>query len=369
MVAQDWSTNANTATNSWSVNVTGGSARTFTYDANGNTLTDGVRSYQWDAEDRLVKVTQGTNQWEFVYNGLSQRVAEKLNGNVTRRWILDGAEIVEERAADGTTVQRRFYREGEQRLGGSDAGAYFYTRDHLGSIREVTDSTATVRARYDYDPYGQREKLSGNLSCDFGFTGHFTHQASGLVLTLYRAYDAETGRWISRDPIGENGGINLYGYVAASPVNMWDPLGLEASLVLHRDCDSRDSPGTLYIFEDGVYLGSVRANTTGYIEGTTGVRPGHYDVLPKNNYEPGDAYPEGQPSVTDPRYPDQPGKAGPTYKPTVRIHPEGPSAGCVTVPREVDPLIRDLMMRNMDRGGTTLDVYHPDGSPRARPTR
>ena len=201
VVAQDWSTNANRATNAWSVNVTGGAARTFTYDVNGNTLSDGLRTFQWDAENRLVKVTKGTNTWEFVYNGLSQRVAEKLNGNVTRRWVLDGAEIVEERAADGTTVQRRFYPEGEQRLGGADAGSYYYSRDHLGSIREVTDSTRTLRARYDFDPYGQREKLSGNLDCEFGFTGHLTHEATGLVLTLYRAYDADTGRWLSRGDI------------------------------------------------------------------------------------------------------------------------------------------------------------------------
>jgi len=101
------------------------------------------------------------------------------------------------------------------------------TRDHLGSIREMTDSTAVVRARYDYDPYGARTKLAGNLDCDFGFTGHYFHLGSNLHLTLYRAYDQEIGRWLSADPMGEAGGMNLYAYVLGNPINGWDPYGLD----------------------------------------------------------------------------------------------------------------------------------------------
>ena len=112
------------------------------------------------------------------------------------------------------------------KLNNADAGSYFYTRDHLGSIREMTDSTATVRVCYDYDPYGKRTKLKGDLDCDFGFTGHYHHAGNNLNMTLYRAYDTELGRWLSADPIGEAGGVNLYGYVEDNPINLWDPLGL-----------------------------------------------------------------------------------------------------------------------------------------------
>lgn len=96
----------------------------------------------------------------------------------------------------------------------------------LGSIREMTDSAGAVRARYAYDPYGRQTKVSGDLEADFGFTGFYRHRASGLYLTKYRAYDAELGRWISRDPIAERGGLNLYGYVQNNPINRIDPLGL-----------------------------------------------------------------------------------------------------------------------------------------------
>jgi RHS repeat-associated protein len=90
----------------------------------------------------------------------------------------------------------------------------------------MLDATGAVVARYEYDFWGVRSKLGGSVETPWGYTGHYTHADTGLVLAPYRAYDPETGRWLSRDPIGENGGINLYGYVGNNPVNRKDPLGL-----------------------------------------------------------------------------------------------------------------------------------------------
>jgi RHS repeat-associated protein len=58
----------------------------------------------------------------------------------------------------------------------------------------------------------------------------FYHAPSGLYLTHYRAYDPVTARWLSRDPIGEAGGVNLYGYVGGNPLSYTDPLGLAAQI-------------------------------------------------------------------------------------------------------------------------------------------
>jgi RHS repeat-associated protein len=93
----------------------------------------------------------------------------------------------------------------------------------------VLDATGTLRARYDYDAWGNRTKLSGDVDADIGFTGHLHHKPTGLILTLCRAYDPRLGRWLSRDPIAERGGINLYGCVGNDPVNLRDPTG-EAAL-------------------------------------------------------------------------------------------------------------------------------------------
>jgi RHS repeat-associated protein len=61
---------------------------------------------------------------------------------------------------------------------------------------------------------------------EFGFAGMQYHAASGLYLTMYRVYDPQTGRWLSKDPIREEGGVNLYAHVGGNPVNWVDLLGL-----------------------------------------------------------------------------------------------------------------------------------------------
>src|SRR6185503_17470611 len=125
------------------------------------------------------------------------------------------------------TVTKRFFPQGVQVETGPTAGAYYYTRDHLGSIRELTDSSGNVRARYAYDPYGRRTKLEGDVDADFGFAGMFWSPEVNLSLTLFRAYDADQGRWLSRDPLKNAEmieGPNLYAYVGNNPMNNVDPL-------------------------------------------------------------------------------------------------------------------------------------------------
>jgi RHS repeat-associated protein len=181
-------------------------------------------TYAWDAANRLVKISKPGEVTEFVYDGLSRRVAEKLNGTIIKQWVwFNGdAQPAEERNASNT-VTRRFYAGFGEQIGATN---YYYTTDHLGSVRELTDGTGAVRARYAYDPYGRRNRVSGDLEASFGYTGYYQHAASALSLALYRAYDSRLGRFVSRDPINERGGVNLYRYVANKPIDNSDPLGL-----------------------------------------------------------------------------------------------------------------------------------------------
>jgi len=103
---------------------------------------------------------------------------------------------------------------------------YFYTKDHLGSICEAVGPAGLLATRYNYDPYGQRAVVQENFQTTLGFTGDFVHHESGLYLTWLRPFDSSSGRWLSRDPIAESGGINLYAYVGNSPMINTDPFGV-----------------------------------------------------------------------------------------------------------------------------------------------
>ncbi len=123
----------------------------------------------------------------------------------------------------------------------------YRSQDHLGSVRELVDSSGKVRAAYRYSVYGRRSKVAGDLEADWGFAGLWHHEASGLELATYRAYDATRGRWLSRDPIGEAGGLNLLAYCGGDPINHADPMGLETVVILGHSTGGRGAFGHIAV--------------------------------------------------------------------------------------------------------------------------
>ena len=199
-------------------------------------------TYQWDAEHRLTTVTSGNESTRLTYDGhgrctgILQSTGGAETSNRLFHWV--GGQIREERALDGT-VSKRFFRQGVALETGSTPGAYFYTRDHLGSIRELTDSTGSIRVRYDYDPFGRPTHLTGDLDTDFGFAGMLYPPELDLNITKFRAYDPDTGRWLSRDPTDMAEvilGPNLFSYVNDDPINVVDADGQGSIELQHLRC-------------------------------------------------------------------------------------------------------------------------------------
>jgi RHS repeat-associated protein len=204
-----------------------GTPKSFTFDSNGNMTSDGTRTFVWDAQNRLVSVTQGGAEVaSFGYNKDGIRTS-KTAGGVATTYVLEGPSVVEERSSTAG-VTRHFQGPGiDNVLGSQDAsGVTYYVRDRLGSIRQQTDAGGAVLLVRDYDPWGNL--LTGAAVGGWSFTGREWEPGVGLAYYRARYYDPRAGRFISEDPIGFRGGVNFYGYALNDPISRYDPFGLDS---------------------------------------------------------------------------------------------------------------------------------------------
>jgi YD repeat-containing protein len=167
--------------------------QTFSYDANGNLLSDGQRSYSWDAENRLAAIgyaAQPGKQTSFAYDGLGRRsaVTTTVSGTASTTYYLwCGSQLCQAVNPNGT-VARSYFAEGETVA--APATGLYYGPDRLGSARYVaafSGPPATAQI-YNYDPYGNPiQTPAGSPLTDRRFAGMFYHADSGLYLTRTRA--------------------------------------------------------------------------------------------------------------------------------------------------------------------------------------
>jgi RHS repeat-associated protein len=114
----------------------------------------------------------------------------------------------------------------DERFTRTDAsGTLNYITDALGSTIALTDNSGNSQVQYSYDPYGGMN-ATGSTTNSYTYTGR---EFDGLGLYYYRAryYNPATGRFVSEDPIGFDGGINKYAYAGNDPIDYFDPLGLD----------------------------------------------------------------------------------------------------------------------------------------------
>jgi RHS repeat-associated protein len=220
--------------------------RAYTFDDDGN-MTQGytpegyVFDATYDAENRLIFLEYTDSgsilhRTEYTYGGdnLLYQIRKLEDGVETdlRRIIRAGFLPIQER--DGNNNVVREYVWGIDMGGGiggllaiKESGAdYYYLYDGKGNVTAITDASGTVVATYSYDPFGVLMEKTGTLDQPFRFSTKRYDEDTGLSYYGYRFYSASLGRWITRDPLGEAGGINLYGFVGNNAVNWIDPLGL-----------------------------------------------------------------------------------------------------------------------------------------------
>jgi RHS repeat-associated protein len=210
-------------------------AVTYSYSANGDLLTatsgSDTTTYSYDVFGNLTAVTlpNGT-QIEYVIDGQNRRIGKKVNGTLARGFLY-GNQLRPIAEVDGTgTVIGRFVygtkiNVPEYMIKG--ATTYRLLTDRLGSVRLVVDTAAgTIAQRLDYDEFGQVILDTNPEFQPFGFAGGIYDPDTKLTRFGERDYDAFTGRWATKDPIGFAEGTNFYVYVGSAPTNLIDPLGL-----------------------------------------------------------------------------------------------------------------------------------------------
>lgn len=224
--------------------------QSLTYDDDGNLTDDGVWTYTWDAENRLTRLTSSLpygfglprRRLDFKYDWLGRRVEKRVSDldtgveSYARRFVYDGWHLVAELDGTGTNLLCS-YVWGLDGPGGllqiyDAAGAgrtLFATHDANGNVAALFNpGSQALEAVYEYGPFGEPLRAEGTYARTnpFRFGGEFYDEESGLAYYGYRYYSARQGRFINRDPSGEAGGVNLYGFCGNDGLNRRDLLGL-----------------------------------------------------------------------------------------------------------------------------------------------
>jgi RHS repeat-associated protein len=164
-----------------------------------------------------------------------RRIEKNINGVITN-YVYDNNAILLEYDNAGNVI--RSYTNGdridEPLMLNSSGAAYFYHVDGLGSVEGLSDSTGTLVQKNVYDVYGaliQKNVIGTAPAQPYAFTGRELDDETGLYYYRARYYDPQTGRFMSKDPLGFAGGdVNLYRMTGNNPVNYTDPLGLESEV-------------------------------------------------------------------------------------------------------------------------------------------
>jgi RHS repeat-associated protein len=200
----------------------------FSHDANGNPTTYKGTTLTFDPENRLT--TYGTTL-TVGYRGDGLRAWKESNG--TRTYFLyDGSlPIFETDLSDNGERVNTFGAAGlvsrhEQSCLDCD-GSAFYTFDPQGNVSQSLNGRAAPTSSEAYDAHGAAIVGSGGPWGYGAQWGYYTDEETGLQLLTHRYYDPQAGRFLTRDPIGYLGGVNLYEHVRNNPVGFDDPSGLD----------------------------------------------------------------------------------------------------------------------------------------------
>ena len=230
----------------------------FTYDGNGNPTTYGGKAATYDEENRLTAYPNGSNTWGAGYraDGLRAWTRTSATGAKTYYYYDQGNAVLEMKS-NGTILSTNVFAPDGlvSRLswlttsGGGTASCWGdYLFDWQGNAVHclfsggnlIEDGEPLVHAAYN--AWGQRNFVYNNGAWPdllrFGYNARWGYKLdteTGLYYCQHRYYDPANGRWVTRDPIGFDGGLNLYGYCAGAPILQMDQYGKKSVAEYYDD--------------------------------------------------------------------------------------------------------------------------------------
>jgi RHS repeat-associated protein len=186
-----------------------------TWDARNRLVAAGGVTYTYDAENRRVTRTQAGQVTRYIWSRgarLDRLLATVNPGGSVTRYIYGNGLLAEETTSAGGTAQSPVY----------------YHFNWRGDTVALSDASGTVTARLSYTPFGERTVETGTVTTPFGFNGRWgvLTEPTELLCMQARFYSPVLKRFLSEDPAGFSGGINLYAFAGGNPVDFMDPFGL-----------------------------------------------------------------------------------------------------------------------------------------------
>ena len=219
--------------------LTSAGTKTYTYDANGNTTnqTDSAnpantRNYVYDTDNRLIEVRNSSNALiaAYSYDPFGRRLSKDAGTSKTY-YFYNEEGLIAEADATGQLTKSYGYAPGStfstNPLWQKSGTAYYtYQNDHLGTPQKLLSQSGAVVWSATYDAFGKATvNPASTISNNLRFPGQYFDVETGLHYNWHRYYDSGTGRYVTSDPIGLKGGINIYTYVYQNPVLSIDPTG------------------------------------------------------------------------------------------------------------------------------------------------
>ena len=205
----------------------------------------------WDERDRLVNVDAASSRIAYEYDVLNRRISRtSIAGGITNVefYVYNGNQVAADLDGSGNLLRTYIWGQGIDNLlamtvfesdgGIASTNTYYAIKDHQNTVIALVDEAGSVVESYEYDAWGNILDVKDGVGNSIGnqqsaignrytFQGREIDWTTGLYYFRARWYNPETGRWLSKDPIGIAGGLNQYTFVGNNPVNFIDPLGLK----------------------------------------------------------------------------------------------------------------------------------------------